>query len=330
MDTFPLITIGLTCYNAQDSIVRALKSAQAQDWPDLEILVVDDCSSDNSANLVAEAAAQDNRIRLIRHEVNQGPGAARQTIFTAARGEFIAFFDDDDESLPQRVRTQYERIMAVEKETGQRLIACYASGVRKYPNGYEKTLEAIGSRGPLPHGAQMAGRILYFETNPDWFYGSGTPSCSLFIRRDTVAAAGGFDPAFRRVEDLDFAVRLALLGGVFAGCPEPLFIQHASTGSDKSQEKNLIAEIQLAEKHKDYLETKGLYAYATQWPRVRYHHFRGSRKDMILALLPLLVRYPLRATKHFIGSGVRRFLHERNINRAPAHKFQDKRDASSS
>ena len=308
-----LITIGIPCFNAQDTIARALDSALAQTWPEKEILVVDDASADSSAAVVEKIAGSHPAVRLVRHVANKGPGGTRQTIVEQARGEFLAFFDDDDESRPARLQTQFDRLMSYERQTGICLAACYASGRRIYPNGYQKELSAIGSRPQIPHGPGMADFILFYGKKPGWFYGDGTPSCSLMARRETFVAAGGFDPAFRRVEDLDFAVRLALAGGHFIGCPECLFIQHATVAQDKSPRKNLDAELMLVEKHRAYLESAGWYGYARRWPWVRYYHFAGEHGHMAAALLDLLMRHPVRTAAHFLRSAPRRFLHERKI-----------------
>lgn len=309
----PLITIGIPCFNAQDTIARALESALAQTWPEKEILVVDDASADCSAAVVEKIAGSHPAVRIVRHAANKGPGGTRQIIVDQARGDFIAFFDDDDESLPARLQTQYDRLMSYERQTGICLAACYASGRRIYPNGYQKKLSAIGSRPEIPHGPGMADFILFYGKKPGWFYGGGTPSCSLMARRETFVAAGGFDPAFRRVEDLDFAVRLGLAGGHFIGCPEWLFIQHATAAQDKSPRKNLYAELRLVEKYRAYLETTGWFEYARRWPWVRYHHFAGEPGRMIAALLTLLARHPVKTAAHFLESAPRRFLHERKI-----------------
>jgi len=314
MNTHSLITIGITCFNASDSIGRAIESAQAQDWPHVEILVVDDCSSDNSCAVVAGF----DGVRLIRHTENTGPGGARKTLLDNAKGEFLAFFDDDDESAPGRIRIQYERITGYEQKTGASLIACYASGQRVYPNGYTLDLDMIGLKPVEPHGAEMAERILYFGShNPEWHYG-GSPSCALMARTETFKQVGGFDPAFRRVEDLDFAVRLSLAGGYFIGCPEKLFTQHATEGNDKSYEKNLEAELQLAEKHQDYLKSKNRYYYATQWPRLRYYHFKKDYVRFTLTLMGLVLRHPLAVMSHLLRTGPARLLHERKMRKEPA------------
>ena len=250
------ITVGIACFNAQDTILRAVKSAVAQSWDNKEILIVDDQSTDSSVDVISGFIGQmrDVNIRLIRHKDNTGPAGVRQTVLDQACGEFIAFFDDDDESLPHRLQTQYAHIRNYEQATGEALIACYASGRRIYPNGYKMAMAAIGSRPEIPHGRAVADRLLFFGGNPAFFYGSGTPACSLMARQSTFEAVEGFDPAFRRVEDVDFAVRLALKGGHFTGTPAPLFIQYATQAADKAPEKNRDAEIQLAR------ETSGVFA----------------------------------------------------------------------
>lgn len=314
-EPLPLITIGLTCYEAADSIERAIESALLQDWPHKEILIVDDCSTDGSVAVIERVAAAHSSIRLIRHDVNQGPGAARQTLLQNAQGEFLAFFDDDDVSAPQRIRTQYEAIIAYEAQHQADLIACYASGQRIYDNGYVLDIQAIGSRPLVPHGAVVADYLLFFQKNPDFFYGAGTPSCALMARTETIRKIGGFDSGLRRVEDVDFAIRLALAGGHFIGCPEKLYTQQATFAPDKAPEKNRDAEIRLAEKYCDYLQKRGRYSYARTWPRIRYYHFKRQYGRMALALGGLFLRAPIKVSSHLLATGPKRLLHERRMRR---------------
>jgi glycosyltransferase involved in cell wall biosynthesis len=319
-----LVTIGLTCFNAADTIKRAIDSALTQDWPNFEVVIVDDNSTDGSADLVMATIANEQRARLIRHTSNEGPGAARNSILSNARGEFVAFFDDDDESLPCRVSIQLATLLAHEERTGVRLIACYASGIRRYPNGYTLALPAIGSRGAqIPNGADVADYLLTFKRQSGVFYGSGTPACSLFARRCTFAAVGDFDPELRRVEDADFAIRLALMGGYFVGTQQILFIQHSTGGNDKSRSRNLEAQQRLAYKHRVYLESIGRFEYAKRWPRLRYWHFSNRYGKFALEFLGLLVRYPLAVTQHLLATGPRRFWHERRIQNASTTKAED-------
>lgn len=313
MPDHALITIGITCFNAQDTIDRAIRSALGQDWPSVEVIVVDDGSSDSSAVLVEKLAANNPRLRFVRHTVNRGPGAARNSILAQSKGQFVAFFDDDDESLPERVRSQYGRLREYEAETGVSLLACYASGLRRYPNGYELHMAAIGSQASIPTGEMVADYLLFNARKEGVFYGSGTPTCALMASCETFQIVGGFDERMRRVEDVDFAVRLALKGGHFIGCSQHLFLQHATMSSDKTPYKNLTAELQLIEKHASYLKRRHRYRYAHDWFHIRYFHFSGQRIKFIAALIGFLLHYPLTGVRHLFRSFPARWNHERKM-----------------
>lgn len=311
--TSPLITIAITCFNARDTIQRALDSAIAQNWPNKEILIFDDASRDGSADIVATLIKSTDHARLIASQDNKGPGGARNTLLNEAKGEFIAFFDDDDESLPERVRVQYERITSFETKTHETMVACYASGIRYYPNGYKKSLPAIGVKPIIPKGEGLAESILFFGRKENWDYGSGTPTCCLMARTSVLKQVGGFDPNFRRVEDLDLTIRLALKNTSFIGCSENLFIQHATIGGDKTSTKNLEAELQLAEKYKDFLKSKGMYDYAKTWPKIRYYHFSRQYALFAANFLKLLLKYPVKAISHILQTGPKRLKHEKKM-----------------
>lgn len=313
-ESLPLITIGITCYNAADTIARAINSALRQTYKKVEIVIVDDCSTDSSAAAVMTLIQNSPNAQLVRHESNQGPGGARQTILQNARGEIIVFFDDDDDSLPERVEKQYKRLTEYEAVSGAKLVACYASGRRRYPNSYEQTLQVMGMQPVEPYGAAVADYLLFYRKKNGWCYG-GTPTCALMARKSTFDAVGGFDPAFRRIEDIDFSVRLALAGGHFIGCAMPLLIQHATEADDKSYEKNLKAEVQLAEKHKAYLESVNRYDYARLWPLLRYHHFRRQYGAALAVLVRLFARHPLPVARHFLQTAPRRLIHEMKMYR---------------
>jgi len=309
-----LVTIGLTCFNAEDTINRAIRSALSQDWTNIEVIIVDDFSFDDSVLAVEQAIAGNPLARLVRHSQNKGPAAARNTLLQEARGEFVAFFDDDDESLPGRITGQVNILLDYEGQSGATLVACYAEGVRHYPNGYVMELPAIGScGGRVPNGPGLADYLLFYRKRPDWFYGSGVPTCALLARVSTFCAVGGFDEELRRVEDVDFSIRLALSGGHFVGTSESLFVQYDTDAVDKSPEKNLEAEQRLVEKNKDYLRSINRYYYALHWPLLRYRHFKHQYWHFTIELLGLLLRYPLAVTKHLWATGPQRLLHERKM-----------------
>mgnify|MGYP000029312033 CR=1 FL=1 len=305
-----LVTIGITCFNAENSIVRAINSAIKQDWQNIEILIVDDVSNDNSVELVEKVIQNDNRARLIKHTVNKGPAGARNTIIKEAKGGYIVFFDDDDESLAIRVSEQVNCIKKYQQNNNTDLIACYASGVRYYNNGYELALPAIGSRNEGVKGNLVAHYLLFFEKRKNVFYGSGTPTCSLCARTDTFKQLGGFDESLRRVEDADFAVRLSLKGGVFIGTKKLSFIQYSTQAKDKSYEKNLESEQILIRKHQNYLKSVNRFYYALHWPKLRYWHFKKKYGCFLLTFLGLIVRNPLITLSHIFVTGPARLLHE--------------------
>lgn len=308
-----LITVGITSYNAEETIGRAINSALAQDWPTLEVLVVDDASTDGSVARIEAAIAGHDNARLIQRSVNGGPAAARNTLIAEAKGTYLAVFDDDDTSDPSRVRTQHDRIAAHIRDTGEAGVLCYASGYRVYPNGYAKPLPAIGSRPEIPRGQPVADYLMFNDRDPTMFYGAGTPTCALMAPTALLRSLGGFDEALRRVEDVDLAIRVALTGGAFIGCPETLFKQQATEGSDKTAEKNLQSELALLDKHADYLRSRGRYNYARQWFRIRYLHFSGQKAAFALRLTLFLLRFPIKGGLHLLRSGPARARHERQM-----------------
>ncbi len=311
----PLIAVGITCFNAEDTIERAVRSALNQRWPNLEVVVVDDHSTDGSFDVLKKLARENSNLKIVRQDTNTGPAGARNMVLENALAEFVAFFDDDDESAPERVAIQYERIVAYEREVGQTLVACYASGRRTYPNGYSIEIEAIGSRTEIPKGEEVAYYILFNGKKPGVFYGGGTPTCALAARMSVFDAVGRFDPEFRRVEDAEFAIRLARRGGHFIGCPEKLYTQHATSAADKSTTMNFEAEIKMIEKNRDYLERRNRYHYAKNWFRFRYHYFAGETGRMLVALVRAWIRHPNLVTRHFLASAPARLLHEIRMTR---------------
>ncbi|GAA3712714.1 hypothetical protein GCM10022421_19980 [Oceanisphaera sediminis] len=124
----PLVTVIMPCYNAEATIATALRSLQQQSWQNLEILVVDDASTDGSANLVAHLSAQDPRISLLRHSTNQGAYAARNTALAVAKGHFITIHDGDDWSHPQKIERQAAGLYA-----SKRAVASVSHWVRCTP-----------------------------------------------------------------------------------------------------------------------------------------------------------------------------------------------------
>ena len=314
---FPLITIGMCCYNSEDTVARAIDSALAQDWPNFELLIVDDGSKDKTPDIIKAKIEGHPNARFIQHEVNKTFPGALNTVLSESKGEFIAIFDDDDESRPNRLSIQYKTITDYETETGAKLVACWGSGVRRYPNGYEVRFQAIGSEEIVPKGTMIADRILYYEQEEGVFYGSGTPSCSLMTRKSTYDIAGPYDETMFRSEDADFAIRFGMKGGHYIGCKEEVIIQYSTGGNEKNAQNMYNSYRLVMEKYKDYLIKKKRFNYAMTWNKLRLHHFSKNIPKACLTLAYLFLRHPVLTWGHFWDTAPKRLIHEWKMARKP-------------
>ncbi len=104
----PRVTVVIATHNRASLLPRAVESVLAQTYTDYEVIIVDDCSSDDTQHVIA--GFEDPRIRSFRHERNRGQSAARNTGIFNAKGQYIAFLDDDDEYLPVNLEVRVHRM----------------------------------------------------------------------------------------------------------------------------------------------------------------------------------------------------------------------------
>lgn len=107
-----LVSIITPVFNAEDFLLQAIRSVQAQTYPSWELWIVDDGSNDRSRQIALAAAAADHRIRVLANHYAKGVSGARNTGISAARGEFISFLDADDRWLPQKLQVQVAAMKA--------------------------------------------------------------------------------------------------------------------------------------------------------------------------------------------------------------------------
>src|SRR5581483_7703419 len=100
----PKVSVVVSTHNRAELLHAAIASVLSQSFQDFEILVVDDHSQDHTAQVVQRF--RDGRIKYLRHETRRGGAAARNTGIQNSSGEYIAFLDDDDEWLPEKLETQ--------------------------------------------------------------------------------------------------------------------------------------------------------------------------------------------------------------------------------
>ncbi len=105
----PLVSIIIPCYNASKTIAQTIESVLAQTYDNWEMIIVDDCSTDTTAEVIARYQERDKRIKYIKTEQPSGsPATPRNTALDNARGEYLAMLDSDDSWIPEKLQEQLE------------------------------------------------------------------------------------------------------------------------------------------------------------------------------------------------------------------------------
>ena len=103
----PLISVIVPVYNVEGYVQPCLDALLAQTWPNLELILIDDASTDGSGGVCKACAARDSRVRVVRFPENRGPSAARNEGVRRAAGAYIAFVDADDRVEPDLLEKLY-------------------------------------------------------------------------------------------------------------------------------------------------------------------------------------------------------------------------------
>jgi glycosyltransferase involved in cell wall biosynthesis len=291
--SYPAVTIGVTTYNAQDTILDALNSAVSQSVEIKQIIIVDDCSTDNTLSIV-EQFDRHPCLEIYRNPVNSGVAVSRNVIVEHAKGDFIAFFDDDDISLASRVEVQLSRILEYEREFANGApVICHTARRQVYPHGKERIEPTMGTRigFPAPSGPAVARRALIGEPLEDG-YGS-CATCSQMGRTEQYRKLGGFDPVFRRCEDSDFVIRFAIQKGHFVGVAEPLVVQKMTSTSDKSLEQLKNYWLLLMKKHQGLFGTDDIYRFCGEWIELKYNWLANQRAEFARKFMQLIFKHPV-------------------------------------
>lgn len=104
--TEKLVSIIMPNFNGEKYIAEAIESVISQTYPFWELIIIDDCSTDNSINIIKEYSTKDCRIKFINLRKNSGPAVARNTGIEIAKGQYVAFLDTDDIWLPYKLKKQ--------------------------------------------------------------------------------------------------------------------------------------------------------------------------------------------------------------------------------
>ena len=213
-DDLPLVSIVVPAHNVSPYIDACLWAIRRQTYPALEVVVVDDCSTDDSASIAELHASDDPRIRVVRHAMNHGVAVARNTALERVTGTYVAFADADDLMDPHLVEI------------------CVAAATRLSADVLQFTHRRIGADStstPCQHAD--TGDLTTTDVTGDAYLRLPVLICCTFVRASLLV---GTDEVFldrRRFGDKHFHWRLGLASTSSHYLDEPLFGYRARPGS---------------------------------------------------------------------------------------------------
>jgi glycosyltransferase involved in cell wall biosynthesis len=239
MPDHPSVSVVIPAYNREQTVATAIRSVLAQSLPPLEVIVVDDGSTDSTAAVVTALSGTDPRIRLVS-QPNAGISAARNTGIAQAKGEWVAFQDSDDEWFPAKLERQFQALAAM---PGARAVYCgmLITGSAEETPGTGRTRITYH---PDPSLTAVAGNILptLLATNP-------ISTQTLVASRSLLHEVGLFDTALKSLVDWDIGIRIAQATAI-AFVDEPLAVQRFTPNSiTRDRAKRIESWIALLEKH---------------------------------------------------------------------------------
>ncbi|HUG39951.1 MAG TPA: glycosyltransferase family A protein [Longimicrobiales bacterium] len=237
---------------------RAVLSALAQTAPPLEVIIVDDASTDDTPDAAARLAQEDPRVRTLTVPEAAGAAAARNRGVAVARGDWVALLDDDDEWLPEKLALQLHAAAAAGDRVGL------------VHGGFEE-VAADGScvRGGLVSGGPERLRRLLVR-------GNRIGHSTVIVRRALLLECGGYDERLPRLQDWDLWLRLAARTGVAHVGRVVARIHRGPVAISADPARLVVAARLLAEKHAAGPGAAGLTP--------------GEQADLLLTLGRLLTR----------------------------------------
>ena len=249
-EPMPLVSVVIPTHNRGAVTLVAIDSVLNQTWRDLELIVVDDGSTDDTPRMVAEHTRADSRVRFIRHERKKGAQAARNTGVRSAQGDWVAFLDSDDAWRSDSLAMRLERAV----QTGARVV--------------HSECDVVDSEGATsrPFGVPpMEGRI-YREL----LRRPGPMFQGLLVRKETLRRIAYLDESLVAYQEWDTAIRLAR-DEEFAFVPTPTFTY------DRRREDSISRNRLRAAVAYEHVVTKHRWSILrTVGPRVLATHYRTA------------------------------------------------------
>lgn len=214
------VSVIIAAYNVEAFISRAIASVRAQTCRDLEIIVVDDASTDGTRGIVESIAREDKRIRLIPREQNGGPAKARNAALDAANGDWVAPLDADDAWRPERL----ERLLAVAAATSSHFVA---DNQILFDDSLQRE---VGTALALP-GAQVQLTMRGLFTGEYEGRALNLGMLKPLLRLDFINSRGlRYRPDLRYFEDYHFYAELIINGAAAVVISDPLYIYTTPVG----------------------------------------------------------------------------------------------------
>lgn len=186
----PLVSVVMPTFNRARLLPRAIESVLHQAHANIELLVVDDASSDDTS-AVMQRYADHPRVRYVRRETNGGAAATRNTGLSAAVGEFVAFHDDDDEWLFDRLSAQLSYFQQ------DRDLALTSCAMLRYNSARDQFVFPTPALAQATNASHALAENLFAFTQ------------TWLARRECLLALGGFDESLRVWDDWDLMFRLS-------------------------------------------------------------------------------------------------------------------------
>jgi glycosyltransferase involved in cell wall biosynthesis len=232
------VSVVVPTRNRRDLLAVTLRGVLRQRDVDLEVIVVDEASTDDTAEMLA--ALSDSRVRTIRHETPRGVSTARNHGAAEARGEWVAFTDDDDLWAPDKLARQVRAAEATGRDWA------YAGSVN-ITDGFR----VIHGVPPLPP-EEVAAAVRHYNAVP----GGGS---NVVVRRETLRRVGPFDVRLLNTEDWEMWIRLAQAGPP-AWVPSPLVARRVHPSNSSLDVAEVVRGTRLIEQ---------LHGTTADWGRLR-------------------------------------------------------------
>jgi succinoglycan biosynthesis protein ExoO len=285
------VSFAIACYNALPYLDQAIGSALAQKDVGVEVLVVDDGSSDGSRERAAELAAADPRIRLLTTPVNSGPGGARNLAIDAMRGRWLAVLDSDDLILSERTRTLIDAAEAAGADLVADDLVIFGDGL---PDETFLAKDWASGGGWMTLDRYLRDSALFGRApNPGFLK-------PMFRREIFAGGRNRYNPDLRIAEDDELIVRLLLADHRYLVLPTALYHyrKHAASISHRLSPANAERMVRAERELREAMAAAGPLppAYRRRWHALLdARAFVGSldlfkRRAFAAALLTLLRR----------------------------------------